>query len=729
MNKSLFVFLFALLLTSSLVSALDVGYVVRTPSNMDVNENALQAFMTGEGYDVTILDDTAFDEELYDLIVISESVSDIANIFDHTDTRTIWMSNAAARKKGFSSASGLSSDRYATIEKVQTITEDYSLEEIQVYTTQDTVEYLSGCFPINSQILVSKSDITKPIIVTFNTNALLIDSSCTDRDKTISEKNLYFGLTEVDNWNSNAEDLFRNSVSWLVESQDLDGDGFDGVSDCNDDNAAVYPGATEVPYNGLDDDCSDGDLVDVDNDGYDAVSVGGDDCNDNDASINPGSSDDSKDCLNDGPVIDSFSPASPVDLLENSDNTFIVAYTDVDNSDSVIVTWKVNGQVHAFGDSFVFNKPQGNYTVVAVISDGGFEVEQSWTVSVKDSSHFTCEDVSGDICTSSEQCNGNIMSTSNSNSCCSVTCVDKDPEFSAVNLCSVRQNDIDIDFLNTDADYRIDENIRFSLRVRNNLDEDKDFDIKVYWYDYTDEEVVEKKSESLDVDDGQSEIITFEFEADQDLSDKHKYALLAIVDDGECNYDFEKFELIREDHEIIIDQVSTSNENLFCGGGFDVSVDLKNIGIDEQDDVIVSLKSSKLKIDEETEEFAIEGFEGDDEEKKKFSVRIPDNIRSGDYSINVDVKYNEDKIVREKLTISLSECGDESVQEENEIISLGKEIIDGIVSLGGSGDVEGSEIVEDTGSSPIRTIFILALVVFLGVAGFVVYKYAHDMNA
>ena len=59
--------------------------------------------------------------------------------------------------------------------------------------------------------------------------------------------------------------------------------------DCDDTNNTIYPGATEVPYDDIDQDCDGADLKDVDGDGYDATVAGGNDCNDNDATtINPG---------------------------------------------------------------------------------------------------------------------------------------------------------------------------------------------------------------------------------------------------------------------------------------------------------------------------------------------------------------------------------------------------------------------------------------------------------
>ena len=67
---------------------------------------------------------------------------------------------------------------------------------------------------------------------------------------------------------------------------DADGDGYAlEVDDCDDTNPAVNPGATEVPYNGADDDCNPATPDDdIDGDGF----VSAADCNDNDPNVNSG---------------------------------------------------------------------------------------------------------------------------------------------------------------------------------------------------------------------------------------------------------------------------------------------------------------------------------------------------------------------------------------------------------------------------------------------------------
>ncbi len=72
---------------------------------------------------------------------------------------------------------------------------------------------------------------------------------------------------------------------------DVDGDGHDaeaaGGRDCDDGNPGVHPDATEIPYDGVDNDCEGGDLTDVDGDGHDAEAAGGRDCDDGNPSVHP----------------------------------------------------------------------------------------------------------------------------------------------------------------------------------------------------------------------------------------------------------------------------------------------------------------------------------------------------------------------------------------------------------------------------------------------------------
>lgn len=93
------------------------------------------------------------------------------------------------------------------------------------------------------------------------------------------------------------------AVDATVWYADSDGDGFGlgavgtecaapagtvaNSADCDDASAAVGPEVAEVPYDGIDNDCAGGDLVDVDGDGWPSVAAFGADCDDTDPEIFP----------------------------------------------------------------------------------------------------------------------------------------------------------------------------------------------------------------------------------------------------------------------------------------------------------------------------------------------------------------------------------------------------------------------------------------------------------
>jgi hypothetical protein len=305
MNKTALlsaILVFLTLATSAHAST--VAYVLRNPSNPDNNfvqalqENGFTVTLVDDNNAAT----TNFSK--YDLILVGDETFADPSAIPVKQHNSLVASSNYLNTWGYANSAGTiaSGNNYlrGKVMLNNSITKGLPAL-VQLYNSYNINAYFLPKMPDRARDLdnivgTNNADMT-PLVGTIEKGDRLYGGSIA------AARGCFFGLTKSAYWSNDAKTLFVRCAKYAAYAFDKDNDGYTEDIDCDDNNPLVNPGRKEVQHNGLDDDCNSSTLDnDFDRDGYckagDPIIMSaicpletnntGTDCNDNSASIYPG---------------------------------------------------------------------------------------------------------------------------------------------------------------------------------------------------------------------------------------------------------------------------------------------------------------------------------------------------------------------------------------------------------------------------------------------------------
>lgn len=193
------------------------------------------------------------------------------------------------------------------------------------------------------------------------------------------------------------------------------------------------------------------------------------------------------------------------------------------------------------------------------------------------------------------------------------------------------------------------DDVEIEVKVRNNGEDDEDVTVQLELYDPVNQQIVDidNDEESMSIDNGKSETVTFKISVPKDIEDhNHRLYVKAFVDgdeDVQCtdlidNSDFRSIDIDKKSHDVKIDRIIIP-ESVSCGGILDISARLSNIGDKDEDRVVLNVGNRQLGIDKTSLPVSLDS--GNDR-TTQFSILIPKDKEDGRYTLDFSTLFNYD---------------------------------------------------------------------------------------
>ena len=232
---------------------------------------------------------------------------------------------------------------------------------------------------------------------------------------------------------------------------------------------------------------------------------------------------------------------------------------------------------------------------------------------------------------------------------------------------NLKINKIDFD----DEDYKPFDSVSISVDVEAK-DDVEDVQVKAILYNVdSGKEIDNIKSDKTDLNQDDEETFDLEFEIpnDEDVGVKDEYLLYVVVTgqddngDDQCVQDSEDINIERDDHDVVISQVSAVPSIVSCGDTVSVTADVNNIGTKDEDGVYVKVIDSELKWDEQSASYNLDKYsKSDNDAVVRFELKVPENAKEKTYNVNTRVYFDDGSETKETyFNLVVEKCTEEVV--------------------------------------------------------------------
>ncbi|MEK6904741.1 MAG: hypothetical protein AABW87_04070, partial [Nanoarchaeota archaeon] len=226
---------------------------------------------------------------------------------------------------------------------------------------------------------------------------------------------------------------------------------------------------------------------------------------------------------------------------------------------------------------------------------------------------------------------------------------------------------MDIEEPDKSDDFKPGDKVRIKVNVENTGS--KDVDVKVDAFLFGDEDEIKGASSevrNVDNDDDEDFIFFLDIPLDSRRIERdQEYSLImkAFDDDNErllCAQKRVDLGVELKNDDVVINEGLSGFEPsaVSCGDIATAVVSVINRGDDDQDNVYITLKNSRLRVSQKTNGFDLDDFDSDENNaaSRRIQFKVPENAANGEYLFDAAVNYGG-KVSSVPLKLIVSGCG------------------------------------------------------------------------